>query len=1146
MTLRNIKSIKRVFALTLGIALAIPNVTAGSVVNATEPDEQQQIEDAYKDEGFTLAWHDEFDGSSLNLEDWNVELHDPGWVNKELQSYTDIKAGNIEVKDGALKIYPKAKKNIGVSVLRGRSFNENWSTMVADWGSDGATAKGSITIADGKAIANIEDPGNDTWHVQIQQTDISIEKDHQYLVSLKASSTSNRKMNVAVVDPEQNYKTYGSSLVDIGAQEKEVTFEFTADDSPKTIALQINLGLFDNIENSAPGTVTLSDVSFLDLSAITEGEVNYMTDYSYTSGRINTQNKHDFTYGRFEARAKVPTGKGYLPAFWLMATDENNYGQWPKCGEIDIMEVMGQDTKTSYHTVHFGNPQHSESQGKKILTGEDSFADYHVFRVDWEPGLLSWYVDGELVHTESRWASGTDEESQLAYPAPFDQDFYVILNLAIGGEWVKYPDQTTVDNMAGQSYDVDYVRVYRKDDSYYAEKEQNLVAPEPIPEVYRDPVDGNYVYNGNFANDIKIAGTSGDNFELHLEEECKNTQYEVKNNEITITPDNVGDVAYSVQLRQDGIPLIRGYEYKLTFDASADVADGKSRKMIVDFKAPDRGWGFYLAEQKEELTNVTKTFTHVFTMSERSDPNTVLEFNLGNQGSTAPVHISNVRLERIGGEEIVIPDKTVRADGNYVYNGKFDQGDDRLGYWEYDTDDADNISVTNSIVEGERVRELRVMVEAPADTSEANPVVLSQSDLAPLLKGKYDFSFDAYMDGGYSDGLTAVLSGTEYYPELKETKESFVYEVKYDEDKTREESNIEFRFTKPGTYYLDNVMVCDSAILKNGSFNAGLAGFDPYIYNTDYASYVIDNMNGNDNTFAMNIKTIGSEEWHIQLIQDNIKLQQGKKYRISFKAKATIERPFKYAVQRNGNLPGKDWTNYSTNPGNDTLTTEWQTYTNEFEMTNPSDNETRFSVTLGKFEGMTDQMHDVYIDDIVLEEIDEFSTPEPTPTATPTAEPTATPTAEPSETPSTAPTSEPTQNPEVTPSAQPTESVVPTAQPTESVAPTADPSATVAPSATPTSTPTAAPSVKAKDKKTTFSIKNKAKVNKTAKIKIKDKDKIKKITLNGKKIKIKKNKTSFTLKLKSYKKYLKKKGKMNKIVVTDKKGNKKTIKFTIK
>lgn len=149
------------------------------------------------------------------------------------------------------------------------------------------------------------------------------------------------------------------------------------------------------------------------------------------------------------------------------------------------------------------------------------------------------------------------------------------------------------------------------------------------------------------------------------------------------------------------------------------------------------------------------------------------------------------------------------------------------------------------------------------------------------------------------------------------------------------------------------------------------------------------------------------------------------------------------------------------------------------------------------------------------------ASPTPTVEVSPTIAPTVTPTSEPT----TAPSSDPTQSP----TSKPTEVAQPTSQPTVSATPTVTPSPVVA-----------------KDKVTTFSIKNKAKVKKTAKIKIKDKDKIKKITLNGKTVKIKKNKTSFTLKLKSYKKKLKKKGKWNTLKVTDKKGNVKSIKFKTK
>ena len=89
----------------------------------------------------------------------------------------------------------------------------------------------------------------------------------------------------------------------------------------------------------------------------------------------------------------------------MMPTDENLYGQWPKCGEIDIMEVMGQETNKAYGTIHYGEP-HAQSQGTYSVSKSDNFADnYHTYAVDWEPGKITWYIDGIKYHEESDWFS---------------------------------------------------------------------------------------------------------------------------------------------------------------------------------------------------------------------------------------------------------------------------------------------------------------------------------------------------------------------------------------------------------------------------------------------------------------------------------------------------------------------------------------------------------------------------------------------------------------------------------------------------------------------------------------------------------------------------------------------------------------------
>ena len=143
-----------------------------------------------------------------------------------------------------------------------------------------------------------------------------------------------------------------------------------------------------------------------------------------------------------------------------MANDEDKYGQWPRCGEIDCMEVMCHDTKTLYGTLHYGNP-HNESQGSYVLE-DDSFSDnFHTFSCEWEPGKIKWYVDGILYHEETEWHSTTEGKGTLTYPAPFNQEFYIILNLAVGGSWVGYPDETT--SFKNNPFIIDYVRVYQKE-----------------------------------------------------------------------------------------------------------------------------------------------------------------------------------------------------------------------------------------------------------------------------------------------------------------------------------------------------------------------------------------------------------------------------------------------------------------------------------------------------------------------------------------------------------------------------------------------------------------------------------------------------------------------------------------------------------
>jgi beta-glucanase (GH16 family) len=179
---------------------------------------------------------------------------------------------------------------------------------------------------------------------------------------------------------------------------------------------------------------------------------------TFTSGRINTQNKKSVGYGRIEARIKIPSGRGVWPAFWTMPT-ANTYGIWPTSGELDIMEVLGQLPGTLYGTAHFGSTSaHTQKQGS--VQGADLSTDYHVYALERDANQVRWYLDDKLYYTlhdtdAAFWPAGYTPPDGSRWP--FTQGFFIIFNLAMGGDWPGTPDPA----INAASMLVDYVRVYQ-------------------------------------------------------------------------------------------------------------------------------------------------------------------------------------------------------------------------------------------------------------------------------------------------------------------------------------------------------------------------------------------------------------------------------------------------------------------------------------------------------------------------------------------------------------------------------------------------------------------------------------------------------------------------------------------------------------
>jgi beta-glucanase (GH16 family) len=169
----------------------------------------------------------------------------------------------------------------------------------------------------------------------------------------------------------------------------------------------------------------------------------------YTSARLKTEGKKTFTLGRIEGRMKLPYGPGMWPAFWMLGGNT-----WPDTGEIDIMENLGREPSIAHGTIH--GPGYSAAAGPTALYTLPNNAkfsdDFHVFAIEWEAKAIRWYVDGNLYSTKT--PADINGKTWV-----FDHGFFIILNLAVGGEWPGNPDATTV---FPQKMVIDYIRVCQK------------------------------------------------------------------------------------------------------------------------------------------------------------------------------------------------------------------------------------------------------------------------------------------------------------------------------------------------------------------------------------------------------------------------------------------------------------------------------------------------------------------------------------------------------------------------------------------------------------------------------------------------------------------------------------------------------------
>lgn len=492
----------------------------------------------------------------------------------------------------------------------------------------------------------------------------------------------------------------------------------------------------------------------------------------YTSAKLTSKMKGDWTYGKFTVRAKLPIQQGMWPAIWMMPTDdEKQYGPWPGSGEMDIMELTGPvagDTekadlypRTVHGSIHYDIPHASQSKTYVLPKGQTFADDYHDFTLEWLPGLIRYYVDDKMYFETSDWGTkAAGQPEYYTYPAPFDRPFYMILNLAVGGDW---PGDPAADFHSDTMY-VDYVRVYKYKNLDQWPDVTGHRPTKPEISVPQRPAlsDGNQIYNGDFTGTaaadglpkywdlIENAGGAGTTSVIDDKDKGKAVKVAVQ---------EAGTKNYSIQLTQMPLMLEKGKAYKVTFDAKADAA----RPLMSKLTEFGGGWTAYSKEQNFQLTPDWQSFEYTFNMDQATDNNVRFEFNLGLNDIAA--YFANVRVVETAPLPVV---RTPLADGNLVYNGGFDQGEGRLGYWTFavkpDSGAVAEAKVTNLLEMPLMKREFEAEVKYTGGSPE--DVALTQAGIPVSAGGVYQLAFDARSDEAQPLGIKLETGGGDtLYPD---------------------------------------------------------------------------------------------------------------------------------------------------------------------------------------------------------------------------------------------------------------------------------------------------------------------------------------------------------------------------------------------
>lgn len=410
-----------------------------------------------------------------------------------------------------------------------------------------------------------------------------------------------------------------------------------------------------------------------DTVLIIEARKELFKGADYTSASLISKYNGDWLYGKFEIRVKVPTGKGTWPAIWMMPTDDE-YGGWPKSGEMDIMEYVGMNANNLYYTAHFEgtNGTGHKSSGTQT-TYNQPYSQFITFTFVWSPTKLEWYADELKKYTYNKPA----DDYKIW---PFDKMFYMILNLAYGGSWGA--QQGIDDTKLPHQFLIDYVRVYqlqetagpfsltiepatggsvevspnmesypegtmltltaKPQDGYEFDKWLHVGSANPlIIDISTNTIlipgfkkKNELIQNGDFSQGLNVWGN------LYFQSTQWKATGTVVDGLYKINVTQPGTANWHIVHQQGGIPLEKGVTYLITFDAWAD----NPNSMDVFLSKNHSDYGAYYSTIKA-ITTTKQKFSWTVKMAQASDLNCRFGFGLGK--FTGNVYLDNVSIEKL-------------------------------------------------------------------------------------------------------------------------------------------------------------------------------------------------------------------------------------------------------------------------------------------------------------------------------------------------------------------------------------------------------------------------------------------------------------------------------------------------------------------